>query len=83
MLMLKSTHSPKITDMVVVKLLMEQVVLENLQSPEEENLLVQVLVEKPVYCEDDHYKWGDVPEEILEFEQWKKADTETKRKDFR
>jgi len=55
--------------------------IRNLQSPERRSYAGS----KPdgrtcMYCEDDHYKYGDVPKEIWSSEQWKKGDKETRSK---
>ena len=55
--------------------------IRNLQSPERR----EYAGSKPdgktcMYCEDDTYKWSDVPEKIWSSPKWKKASDSEKRK---
>ncbi len=55
--------------------------IRNLQSPERRKFAGSSPQGKVcMYCEDDSYKYSDVPEEIWQRDDWKNADTATKQK---
>ena len=55
--------------------------IRNLQSPERRKFAGSNPQGKTcMYCEDDSYKWSDVPAEVYQRDDWKNADNATKRK---
>ena len=55
--------------------------IRNLQSPERRKFAGSDPQGKTcMYCEDDSYKWSDVPTEVYQRDDWKNADDATKRK---
>jgi len=55
--------------------------IRNLQSPERRKFAGSDPQGKTcMYCEDDSYKWSDVPAEVYQRDDWKNADKATQRK---
>lgn len=55
--------------------------IRNLQSPERRKFAGSRPDGKTcMYCEDDSYKYSDVPSEVWQRDDWKNADDATKRK---